>query len=463
MKLTVLGAGQCVTGSKYLLEWKKFSALVDCGLFQGRKEHRRRNWDPFPYPCHELDAIVLTHAHIDHTGYLPRLVRQGFEGPVYCTPPTRSLLRVLLPDAAHIQEEEARYANRKGFSKHEPALPLFRQADARAALKLLEPVPFGTDIELHPGIRFRFRRQGHILGAAAVELQTKVSGGARKTVYFSGDVGRYGVPILKEPEGFPGADVLLLESTYGDRLHPNVDPQGLLADEVRAGLRRGGIILIPAFAVDRTQELLYMLHGLMSDGDLPTIPIYLDSPMGIEATTLYTRCINEHDIEMRHLFSEQVNPIFPPNLEVTPTSRDSRKLNSIGGGAIFISASGMATGGRILHHLKQRLPDKRNTILFVGYQAEGTRGRRLVEGETEVKIHGEMVPVKAHITQISGLSAHADAEELMLWLSQRERDPERVVLVHGELTSQQALAERLEQRFGWPSEIPEIGDSFVVR
>ena len=201
----------------------------------------------------------------------------------------------------------------------------------------------------------------------------------------------------------------------------------------------------------------------MSDGDLPTIPIYLDSPMGIEATTLYTRCINEHDIEMRHLFSEQVNPIFPPNLEVTPTSRDSRKLNSIGGGAIFISASGMATGGRILHHLKQRLPDKRNTILFVGYQAEGTRGRRLVEGETEVKIHGEMVPVKAHITQISGLSAHADAEELMLWLSQRERDPERVVLVHGELTSQQALAERLEQRFGWPSEIPEIGDSFVVR
>lgn len=462
MKLTVLGAGQCVTGSKYLLEWKKFSALVDCGLFQGQKKYRLRNWDPFPHPSHELGAIVLTHAHIDHTGYLPRLVRQGFNGPVFCTPPTRSLLRVLLPDAAHIQEEEARYANRKGFSKHSPALPLFRQADARAALKLLEPVPFGTWIELHPGIRFQYQRQGHILGAASVELETKVSGGKKKTVYFSGDVGRYGVPILREPEGFPGADVLLLESTYGDRLHPNVNPQAQLADEVKAGLQRGGVILIPAFAVDRTQELLYMLHGLMTDGDLPVTPLYLDSPMGIEATTLYTRCIAEHDTEMRHMFSEQVNPIFPSNLEVTPTSRDSRRLNSIRGAAIIISASGMATGGRVLHHLRQRLPDERNTVIFVGYQAAGTRGRRIVEGETEVKIHGEMVPVKAHISQISGLSAHADAEELMVWLSQRERDPERVVLTHGELPAQEALAERLEKTYGWPSEIPEIGDTLEI-
>ncbi len=459
MKLTVLGAGRCVTGSKYLLQWKRFSTLVDCGLFQGHKEIRRRNWDPFPHPGNILDAMILTHAHIDHSGYLPRLVRQGFDGPVYCTPPTRSLLRVLLPDAAHLQEEEARYANRKGYSKHKPALPLFRLADARAALKLLQPVPYDQWVELRPGVRFRYHRVGHILGAASVELSTKVSGGGRKTVFFSGDVGRYGVPILRPPEAYQGSHVLLVESTYGDRLHPKEDPRAQLAQTIQAGLDRGGVILIPAFAVDRTQELLYMLHELMVDGDLPTTPVYLDSPMAIEATALYTRSIAEHDAEMQHFFSEQVNPIFPPNLEACPTSRDSRRLNDIRGPAIIISASGMATGGRILHHLRLRLPDPKNTVLFVGYQAGGTRGRRLTEGESEIKIHGEWVPVRAHIDQVSGLSAHADAEELMLWLARRERDPERVVITHGEYPAQQALAERLRDRLGWQCEIPELGDT----
>jgi metallo-beta-lactamase family protein len=281
-------------------------------------------------------------------------------------------------------------------------------------------------------------------------------------VYFSGDVGRYGTPILKPPENYPGSDVLLLESTYGNRLHPAEDPSGDLARGVRAGLDRGGVVVIPAFAVDRTQELLYMLHGLMVDDELPTVPVYLDSPMGIEATTLYTRSIAEHDVEMRHFFSESTNPILPPNLETTPASRDSRKLNAINGGAIIISASGMATGGRILHHLKLRLPDARNTVLFVGYQAAGTRGRRLVEGETEVKIHGEMVPVRAHIAQVSGLSAHADADELMLWLSRRERDPERVVLVHGEPTAQEALRERLLETMQSDVTIPDLGDTIAV-
>lgn len=432
--------------------------MIDCGLFQGRKELRSRNWDPLPKKAPELDSVVLTHAHIDHTGFLPRLVRQGFEGPVYCTPPTRNLLRVLLPDAAHIQEEEARYANKKGYSKHEPALPLFRQADARAALKLLEPVHFDQEQELRPGIRFRYHRQGHILGAAAVELESKVSGGKRMSLYFSGDVGRHGVPILRDPVPYPGSDVLFLESTYGDRLHNPEDPRLQLAEQVRQGLNRGGIVLIPAFAIDRTQELLYMLHGLMSDGELPTVPIYLDSPMGIEATALYTRCTTEHDAEMKQLFSEQINPIFPSNLTVTKTSRESRRLNDLKGGAIFISASGMATGGRILHHLRLRLPNEKNTVLFVGYQAQGTRGRRLVEGETEVKMLGDYVPVKAHIAQISGLSAHADADELIAWMSRRERDPKRVVLTHGEYGAQQALAERLDKAFGWKCEIPEIGD-----
>jgi len=462
MKLTVLGAGRCVTGSKYLLEWKKFSAMIDCGLFQGPAENRRRNWKPLPYPAADIGAVVLTHAHIDHSGWLPRLVRQGFSGPVYCTPPTRALLRVLLPDAAHIQEEEARYANKKGYSKHEPALPLFRTADARAALKLLEPAAFDEWHDLHPGVRFRFHRQGHILGAASIELETKVSGGDRKTVFFSGDVGRYGVPILREPVAYPGSDVLLLESTYGDRFHGDLDPRAALAEAIQAGLKRGGIILIPAFAIDRTQELLYMLHELVVDGDLPEIPTYLDSPMGIEATAVYSRSLNEHDAEMRHFFADQVNPILPSNLKVTPSSSESRKLNSLRGPAIIVSASGMATGGRILHHLKLRLPHARNTVIFVGFQAHGTKGRRLVEGEPEVKIHGEWIPVKAHVTQISGLSAHADAGELMAWLSRRQAEPEAVYLIHGEYEAQQALAARLSDGFGWKPMIPELGECLVV-
>jgi len=462
MKLTVLGAGRCVTGSKYLLEWKNFSAMVDCGLFQGPAENRRRNWKRLPYPPKDIDAVVLTHAHIDHSGWLPRLVRQGFKGPVHCTPPTRALLRVLLPDAAHIQEEEARYANKKGYSKHEPALPLFRAADARAALKLLEPVAFDEWHELYPGVRFRFHRQGHILGAAAVELETKVSGGSRKTVYFSGDVGRHGVPILREPVPYPGSDVLLLESTYGDRFHGDLDSRAALAEAVQAALKRGGIILIPAFAIDRTQELLYMLHELVVDGDLPEIPTYLDSPMAIEATALYSRSLAEHDAEMRQFFADDVNPIFPSNLKVTPSSSESRKLNQLRGPAIIISASGMATGGRILHHLKLRLPDPRNTVIFVGYQAEGTKGRRLVEGEPEVKIHGEWIPVKAHVSQITGLSAHADAGELMVWLNRREREPEAVYLIHGEYQAQQALAIRLNEEFGWEPKIPEMGETLTI-
>ncbi len=462
MEITVLGAGRCVTGSKYLLRWKRNAAMVDCGLFQGPAEHRRRNWRKLPFAAHRLDAVVLTHAHIDHSGYLPRLCRQGFSGPVYCTKPTQDLLRVLLPDAAHLQEEEARYANREGYSKHTPALPLFRTADARAALRQLRPVPFDTWTELHPGVRFRFHRQGHILGAAAVEIDSKVRGGRRSTVYFSGDVGRYGVPILREPSSYPGSDTLFVESTYGNRLHPQDDPRNALAQEILEGVKRGGVILIPAFAIDRTQELLYMLHELMVDGEIPSLPIWLDSPMGIEATSMYTRAIAEHDAEMRQFFAEQVNPIFPPTLQVTPSSQESRKLNSLSGPGIIISASGMATGGRILHHLKLRLPDPANTVLFVGYQAEGTKGRRLVEGEPEIKIHGRWIPVNAAVRQISGLSAHADADELVLWLSRRERDPERVYLIHGEYTVQREFAARLADEFGWQINIPDLGDSIRV-
>ncbi len=462
MKISVLGAGRCVTGSKYLLEWPRFAALLDCGLFQGPSALRRLNWKRLSTSVSALDAVILTHAHIDHSGYLPRLCRQGFLGPVYCTQPTRALLAVLLPDAARLQEEEARYANKLGYSRHEPALPLFRVSDARAALRLLRPVPFGAWVDLHPGVRFRFFRQGHILGAAAVELSTKVRGGEHKTVYFSGDVGRFGVPILREPEPYPGSDVLFVETTYGNRLHPACDPRETLAAEVNDAVTRGGVILIPAFAVDRTQEILYMLHELMVDGDIPSLPIWLDSPMGIEATMLYSRFQGEHDAEMRQFTAERSNPIVPATLGVTPTASESRKLNDLRGPAVIISASGMATGGRILHHLKLRLPEPENSVLFAGYQAEGTRGRELVEGAQEVEIHGREVPVRARVAQLSGLSAHADAEELILWLSRRQRDPNRVVLVHGEPAAQQAFAERLERTFGWPSEMPDLGDIITV-
>ncbi|NOZ79606.1 MAG: MBL fold metallo-hydrolase [Acidobacteria bacterium] len=462
MKITVLGAGRCVTGSKYLLEWKQFSMLLDCGLFQGPAENRRRNWKPLPFPANRLRAIVLTHAHIDHSGYLPRIVRQGFHGPIYCTPPTAALLRVLLPDAAHLQEEEARYANKEGYSKHSPALPLFRLADARAALKQLVTVSFHERTELHPGVGFRFNRQGHILGAAAVEITTKVSNGRRKTIYFSGDIGRYGVPILREPEPYPGSDVLFMETTYGDRLHDPRDAYEVLSTEINAGLKRGGVILIPAFAVDRTQEILYMLHELMVDGDVPQVPIWLDSPMGIEATTLYSRFTEEHDAEMHEFYAQQDNPIFPPTLQVTRTTAESKKLNHVSGPGIIISASGMATGGRILHHLKLRLPDARNTVVFVGYQAQGTKGRRLVEGEERVKIHGQWIPVKAHISSLGTFSAHADAQELLVWLGKRERDPERVNLIHGEYGAQRAFSDTIKEEFGWEARIPEIGDEITL-
>ena len=462
MQITVLGAGRCVTGSKYLLRWKRNAVMVDCGLFQGPAEHRRRNWSELGFPAHGVDAVILTHAHIDHSGYLPRLVRQGFRGPVFCSRATAALLRILLPDAAHLQEEEARWANRKGYAKHQPALPLFRQADARQALKLLEPRGFDEFHELHPGVRFRLHRQGHIVGAAAVEVLSKVAGGERRSVFFSGDVGRYGVPILREPTPYPGSDLLFMETTYGDRLHDGGDPSVALAEALRAAIDRGGMILIPAFAVGRTQEVLYRLHELTRDGELPELPVYLDSPMGIEATSVYTRAIAEHDVEMRHHFTEQVNPIHPPNLTVTPSPADSRRLNDLDGPAIVISASGMATGGRILHHLKLRLPDPRNTVLFVGYQAEGTKGRRLVDGDGEVKIHGRWIPVRARVEQLSGLSAHADASELLLWLKRRERDPSTVCLVHGEPSAQRAFADRMEEELGWPVQIPEIGETITL-
>lgn len=456
--LTFLGATGCVTGSRYLLEVHGRRILVDAGLFQGLKSLRQRNWEPFPVDASTLDTVILTHAHIDHTGFLPRLVRDGFSGATLVTPPTGRLLQVLLPDAAHLQEEEARFANKVGSTRHTPALPLFTVKDARAALASLAPVPFGTPYTLGPGLQFTFHRQGHILGAAAVAVRFKAAGGEHRTVVFSGDVGRYDAPILWPPEPFQGADYLVLESTYGDRLHEPSDPKEHLAEVINDTARRGGITLIPAFAVDRAQQMLYYLHELLDEELIPQMPLFLDSPMANQATAAYRQFAREHDVEMKGMLRQGVDPLSPRGLTLVRSRLESQRINEVTGPAVIISASGMATGGRVLHHLKHRLGNPANTVLFVGYQAAGTRGRTLVDGEPEVKIFGEMVPVRARVAQIHALSAHADADELIIWAGRSERPPRNTFITHGEPPAAQALASRVGSQLGWPCTIPAMED-----
>jgi metallo-beta-lactamase family protein len=459
ISLTFLGAAGTVTGSRYLVEALGSRFLIDAGLFQGKKELRLRNWAAFPVAPDSLSAVILTHAHIDHTGYLPRLVRDGFGGPTFVTPPTGRLLQAVLPDAARLQGEEARFANKVGSTKHDPALPLFTERDAHAALGTLQSVPFGQRFTLRPGIEFRYHRQGHILGAAAVELRIKAAGGAHVTLYFSGDVGRYDVPILRPPEPYPGSTYPVVESTYGNAFHDPGDPRDQLADVIAEAVQRKGIILIPAFAIDRTQEVLYFLRELIEDGTIDPLPSFLDSPMAREATAAYRSCALEHDAEMKELVREGVEPLLPPNLVTVGRVDESKRLNTLGGPAIIISASGMATGGRILHHLRHRLPDPSTTVVFVGYQAEGTRGRRILDGEGEVKIFGEMVPVRAQVRSIPSLSAHADADELTIWASEPASVPTRVFVTHGELEASQALAARFTERFGWACAVPALEET----
>lgn len=458
VNLTFLGATGTVTGSRYLVEAHGTKVLVDAGMFQGAKDLRLRNWAPFPVEPSTLDHVILTHAHIDHTGILPLLVRQGFGGPTIATPSTLRLLRVLLPDAAHLQEEEARYANKVGSTKHRPAQPLFDLEDVKQALRTIRPVPFDDWHLLHPGMQVRYHRQGHILGAGAVELRVKASG-EHVTIYFSGDVGRYDAPVLPPPESYPGSTYLVVESTYGNRLHAATDPRDDLAEVIREGVERGGVILIPAFAIDRTQEVLYYLRELIEDEAVPAVPIYVDSPMAREATAAYRDTAREHDAETRHLRGEGVDPLSPPNLTMVGRTEESKRLNTLRGPAIIISASGMATGGRILHHLRHRLPRPETTVLFVGYQADGTRGRAILEGAEAVKIFGEMVPVRAQVRSISSLSAHADADELEIWLARAETAPKTVFVTHGEPAASAALAARITRRFSWPCHIPALEET----
>ncbi len=427
--------------------------LLDCGLFQGLKALRLRNWDRRLREPRRIDAVVLSHAHIDHSGYLPLLARQGFRGPIYCTAGTADLLGIVLPDAAHLQEADAERANRHGYSKHTPALPLYTLDDAQAALGLLEPCGYDRAFSVVGRVPAVLRRAGHILGSATVELQVD---GTR--LVYSGDLGRYDRPILPDPEPVPAADILLVEATYGDRPHPP-GAEDDLARIVRDAAGRGGTILVPAFAVDRTQELLWMLRRLEQAGRVPVLPVYIDSPMAIEVTDVYRRHPEDYDAELARALASGERPLAPRNLHIARSEQESRAINGVRGPAIIISSSGMATGGRILHHLAQRLPDSRTTVLLVGFQAAGTRGRALEAGARELKMFGQMVPVRAGVERIDALSAHADGAEILRWLGGFTRAPRTTYLVHGEPDGCTALADAIRARYGWRVEIAGDGET----
>ncbi len=458
--LQFLGAAGGVTGSKFLFSNDSDQVLIDCGLFQGLKELRLRNWAPLPIDLARLRGVILTHAHIDHSGYLPRVAAKGFKGPVYATPGTCDLLRVMLPDAAHLQEEEARYANRKGYSKHSPALPLYTIEDAEAALKLLRPVRFGAPIEVVKGVMLDFGRVGHILGAGSARFTFEVNR-QKKILLDSGDLGRYDRPILKDPEPGGTADWLLIESTYGNRIHPKKSETELRA-VIKETAEQRRCLIIPAFAIGRTQELVYTIRKMEDAGEIPAIPVYVDSPMGIEATEIYSRHTEEHDFEMARLSSSELSPLRSRRMVVAKTPEQSKAINNMKGPLIIISASGMATGGRVLHHLKHRLPNPDTTVLLAGYQAEGTRGRSLQDGAKEVKMLGKLIPVHAKVKVLDGFSAHADQGEILRWLGTFQRAPRMTYIVHGEASGANALAAVIRQRLKWNVEIAKFQQKVVL-
>ena len=457
--LSFLGACGTVTGSQFLIESGSSRVLVDCGIFQGSSELKQKNWAAPAYDPRSLDAVVLTHAHIDHTGYVPRLAKLGFSGPVYATPSTADLLGVLWPDAAHLHEEDARYANRRGFSRHKPALPFFDEKESRAALELVRPIAFDRRTEVGKGIAFTFRRVGHILGAAFVVVEA-----GKTRIVFSGDVGQVGVPILKDPERPNAADYLLLEATYGDRSHPGGSPEAELGRVVAETAARRGVLVVPAFAIGRAQDILYHLRSLQRAGTIPSdLPIYLDSPMAASAVDFYCRALSEHDLEMETLRDEGRCPIEGPSVHIVRDRFESQALNDRRGPMVIVSASGMLAGGRVLHHLKHRLPDPTTTLLFVGFQAHGTLGRRILDGAREARIHGDLVPVRAEVRQIPALSAHADQKGLVEWVSGIREPPRTVFLVHGEPGPSEALAGALRSTYGWTVALPKEGESVELK
>jgi metallo-beta-lactamase family protein len=481
ISLTFLGAARTVTGSKYLVESNGVRLMVDAGLFQGLKELRLRNWQDLPVPASTLEAIVLTHAHLDHCGYLPRLIAQGFRGRIFCTQGTQDLCKIVLPDAGRIQEEDAEYANRKKFSKHNPALPLYREVDAFRALSQLQPVGYDRAMPVARGIEAEFINAGHLLGSSSVRM--RIDG---RTILFGGDIGRFGRPVLPDPTMVEAADYLLVESTYGNRVHEEDDNGTRLAEIINATATRGGKLIIPAFAIGRVEELLYWVKRLEAEKRIPVLPVFVDSPMAAAALARYTERVHELDPEMkpeerddkaphdtaaphsadvrrRQAMQEREVCVFcTERFRVIGTAEESKQLTASKMPSIVISASGMAEGGRVLHHLKAALPNAQNTVLFAGYQSVGTRGRRLVDGEKSVKIHGEWIPVAAQVEKIDSMSAHADANELMHWLGGFKAAPKHTYLVHGEPVAQDALGARIQKELGWAWKAPQHAEKVEI-
>lgn len=450
-RIRFLGGAQTVTGSKYLLTYNSKQILIDCGLFQGLKELRLKNWDRFPIDPKTIDAVILTHAHLDHSGYIPRLIKEGYRGKIFCTPATLALCRILLPDAGHLQEEEAKYLRSNKLSKHDPPLPLFTEEDALRSLEYFSALNFDQELEVVTGIGVKLRYAGHILGAASVIVK---AGGT--TIAFSGDLGRLNDPILNDPAPLPPIDYLVVESTYGNRLHSTFDPEKELEGIINETTRQNGVILIPAFAVGRTQTLMYFLAKLKKADRIPNIPMFLNSPMASSASKIF------HEFRAFHKLSDQVCDELCGVVEYVQSVEESKALNLRKGPMLIISASGMATGGRIVHHLKAFASDPKNTIVLAGYQAIGTRGRALQDGVKEIKIYGSSVAVRAQVKMLENLSAHADYSEILTWLEKSKVHPKKVFVTHGELTAAEEMKKHITEKFKWPCEVPAQDQEFTL-
>jgi len=459
--LTFWGATGTTTGSRYALNIHERRFLIDCGMFQGAKENRLRNWEKFPVPPESIDRVFFTHGHFDHTGYFPKFCREGFKGLAHCTYATLEFCKLLFLDSAHLQEEDARWANKKGFSKHKPAKPLYDTADAERAIDFLSPLQYGEDLYFDNDIRVKIKDAGHILGSGLVDIKTH-SGKESRKIVFSGDLGRPSRRFLRDPTQVFNVDYLVVESTYGNRLHDKKSAIDELIRVVNESVKRGGVLLIPSFAIGRTQDLLFVMRELEESGKIPSLPVYIDSPMAIDATEVFEKRITDMNITSRVSKINGVNIFRPKNLHICASRTESKNINNVKKGAVIIASSGMVTGGRILHHMVHRLPDKKNTVLFIGYQAQGTRGRTIVEKNEFVKIHGRQVPITAKIESISGFSGHADYNEILAWLTGFNKAPEKTFIVHGEPESSQAMAERIKSRLGWDVVIPEFGQSFEI-
>jgi metallo-beta-lactamase family protein len=457
--ISFLGATDTVTGSRTLISSKQSKILVDCGLFQGIKSIQRKNWDPFPIAANQIDAVVLTHAHLDHCGYLPLLVKQGFKKEIYGTRYTNDIAKVILRDSAHLQMEDAKYAEKKGYSSHKNPRALYNLVDAEKAIDRLRERPFREKVQIAPDAYVTFYPSGHILGSSFVEVEV-----AGKTFLFTSDLGRNNHPLLSNPDSPPAKnfDVIVTESTYGDRTHDTAP--AVFAEEINAAVARGGTILIPAFAVDRTEVILMALKELILEKKIPALPIYVDSPMALAALNFYREAVAANSPEIRAGVSDRFinqDPFDAGELHQMATTEESKAINDVTGPAIIISASGMATGGRVVHHLANMLPNPKNTVILVGYQAVGSRGRLLEEGAAEIKIHGDLIPVHAHISKVESFSVHADSDELIAWLKQAKK-PGEAFVVHGELEGQQNMQQRLENELGWKATIPKSGQIFQV-